>query len=151
MSIAIAIIWLVAGIVNGAIASRFYSLRQFNQHKLQLELDESRQQLQQYRTDVSSHLDTTHQLMTQLQDNYEKIARHMARTKMQLIERPGFAQDTDLNYLSTDTAEHIRMSLGKIDEKRRKKVEPQAEQPLDYAGHSSGIMKTFPTEKNSGV
>ncbi|RVU41876.1 DUF1043 family protein [Rheinheimera riviphila] len=151
MSISIALIWLVAGIVIGAIASRFYSLRQFNQHKLQLELDESRQQLQQYRSDVSSHLDTTHQLMSQLQDNYEKIARHMARTKMQLIERPGFSQDTDLNYLSTDTAEHIRMSLGKIDEKRRKKVEPQAEQPLDYAGHSSGIMKTFPAQKNSGV
>ncbi|OBP14103.1 hypothetical protein A5320_15735 [Rheinheimera sp. SA_1] len=151
MSISIALIWLVAGIVIGAIASRFYSLRQFNQHKLQLELDESRQQLQQYRSDVSSHLDTTHQLMAQLQDNYEKIARHMARTKMQLIERPGFSQDTDLNYLSTDTAEHIRMSLGKIDEKRRKKIEPQAEQPLDYAGHSSGIMKTFPAQKNSGV
>ena len=151
MSISIALIWLVAGIVIGAIASRFYSLRQFNQHKLQLELDESRQQLQQYRTDVSSHLDTTHQLMTQLQDNYEKIARHMARTKMQLIERPGFAQDTDLNYLSSDTAEHIRLSGSKIDDKRRKKVQPQAEQPLDYAGHSSGIMKTFPTEKNSGV
>jgi len=149
MSISIALVWLVAGIVIGAIASRFYSLRQFNQHKLQLELDESRQQLQQYRSDVSSHLDTTHQLMAQLQDNYEKIARHMARTKMQLIERPGFTQDTDLNYLSTDTAEHIRMSLGKIDEKRRKKVEQQAQQPLDYAGHSSGIMKTFPAEKKS--
>lgn len=151
MSISIALIWLVAGIVIGAIASRFYSLRQFNQHKLQLELDESRQQLQQYRSDVSSHLDTTHQLMAQLQDNYEKIARHMARTKMQLIERPGFAQDTDLNYLSSDTAEHIRQSGSQIDDKRRKKVQPQAEQPLDYAGHSSGIMKTFPTEKNTGV
>jgi hypothetical protein len=75
----------------------------------------------------------------------------MARTKMQLIERPGFAQDTDLNYLSSDTAEHIRLSGSKIDDKRRKKVQPQAEQPLDYAGHSSGIMKTFPTEKNSSV
>lgn len=151
MSISIALIWLVAGIVIGAIASRIFSLRQFNQHKLQLELDESRQQLQQYRSDVSSHLDTTHQLMAQLQDNYEKIARHMARTKMQLIERPGFAQDTDLNYLSSDTAEHIRLSGSQIDDKRRKKVQPQAEQPLDYAGHSSGIMKTFPTEKNSGI
>ena len=151
MSLSIALIWLVAGIVIGAIASRVYSLRQFNQHKLQLELDESRKQLQQYRSDVSSHLDTTHQLMVQLQDNYESIAKHMARTKMQLIERPGFAQDTDLNFLSTGTAALIRMSHGKIDEKRRKKVEPQAQQPLDYAGHSSGIMKTFPTEKNSGA
>jgi uncharacterized membrane-anchored protein YhcB (DUF1043 family) len=149
MSISIGFIWLIAGIVVGAIASRLYSLRQFNQHKLQLELDESRKQLQQYRSDVSSHLDTTHQLMAQLQDNYEKIARHMARTKMQLIERPGFVQDTDINYLSSDTAEHIRLSGSQVDDKRRKKVQPQAEQPLDYAGHSSGIMKTFPTEKKS--
>ena len=149
MSISIGFIWLIAGIVVGAIASRLYSLRQFNQHKLQLELDESRKQLQQYRSDVSSHLDTTHQLMAQLQDNYEKIARHMARTKMQLIERPGFEQDTDINYLSSDTAEHIRLSGSQIDDKRRKKVQPQSEQPLDYAGHSSGIMKNFTTEKNS--
>jgi len=146
-----AILWFAAGLLIGAIAARFFSLRQFNQHKLQLELDESRQQLQKYRTDVSSHLDTTHQLMAQLQENYEKIARHMARTKMQLIERPGFTENTELNYLSTDTAEQIRLSIDQIDEKRRRKAEVRTEQPLDYAGHSSGILKTFPTEKKSEV
>jgi uncharacterized membrane-anchored protein YhcB (DUF1043 family) len=151
MTVSMAILWFAAGLIIGAIAARFFSLRQFNQHKLQLELDESRQQLQKYRTDVSSHLDTTHQLMAQLQDNYEKIARHMARTKMQLIERPGFTENTELNYLSTDTAEHIRLSIDQIDEKRRKKAETRMEQPLDYAGHSSGILKTFPTEKKSEV
>ena len=149
MSISIGLLWLVAGLIIGAAASRLYSLRQFNQHKLQLELDESRKELQQYRTDVSSHLDTTHQLMAQLQDNYEKIAKHMARTKMQLIERPGFTQPGDLNYLSADTAEHIRQSIGKLDEKRRRKPEPSAQQPLDYSGHSSGLMKTFSAEKNA--
>ncbi len=150
MSLSIAILWLIGGIVIGAAAARFYSLRQFNQHKLQVELDESRQQLQKYRSDVSSHLETTHQLMTQLQDNYEKIARHMARTKMQLIERPTFSEEQGFSYLSADTAEQLRMSIDKIDEKRRKKVEPASEQPLDYAGHSSGLMKTFPTEKSVG-
>ncbi len=59
MSLSIAILWLIGGIVIGAAAARFYSLRQFNQHKLQVELDESRQQLQKYRSDVSSHLETT--------------------------------------------------------------------------------------------
>jgi uncharacterized protein len=151
MTISMAILWFAAGLLIGAIAARFFSLRQFNQHKLQLELDESRQQLQKYRTDVSSHLDTTHQLMAQLQENYEKIARHMARTKMQLIERPGFTENTELNYLSTDTAEQIRLSIDQIDEKRRRKAEVRTEQPLDYAGHSSGILKTFPTEKKSEV
>ncbi len=150
MSLSIAILWLIGGIVIGAAAARFYSLRQFNQHKLQVELDESRQQLQKYRSDVSNHLETTHQLMTQLQDNYEKIARHMARTKMQLIERPAFSEEQGFSYLSADTAEQLRMSIDKIDEKRRKKAEPAAEQPLDYAGHSSGLMKTFPTEKSVG-
>lgn len=151
MTISMAILWFAAGLIVGAAAARFFSLRQFNQHKLQLELDESRQQLQKYRTDVSSHLDTTHQLMAQLQDNYEKIARHMARTKMQLIERPGFTENTELNYLSTDTAEQIRLSIDQIDEKRRRKAEVRTEQPLDYAGHSSGMLKTFPTEKKSEV
>lgn len=151
MTISMAILWFAAGLIIGAVAARFFSLRQFNQHKLQLELDESRQQLQKYRTDVSSHLDTTHQLMAQLQENYEKIARHMARTKMQLIERPGFTENTELNYLSTDTAEQIRLSIDQIDEKRRRKAEVRTEQPLDYAGHSSGILKTFPTEKKSEV
>ncbi len=150
MSLSIAILWLIGGVVIGAVAARFYSLRQFNQHKLQVELDESRQQLEKYRSDVSSHLETTHQLMNQLQDNYEKIASHMARTKMQLIERPTFAQQQDFSYLSADTAEQLRMSIDQIDEKRRKKVEPAAQQPLDYAGQSSGIMKTFPTENSVG-
>jgi uncharacterized protein len=151
MTISMAILWFAAGLIIGAVAARFFSLRQFNQHKLQLELDESRQQLQKYRTDVSSHLDTTHQLMSQLQDNYEKIARHMARTKMQLIERPGFTENAGLNYLSTDTAEQIRLSIDQIDEKRRKKAEIRTEQPLDYAGHSSGMLKTFSAEKKSEV
>lgn len=151
MTISMAILWFAAGLIIGAVAARFFSLRQFNQHKLQLELDESRQQLQKYRTDVSSHLDTTHQLMAQLQDNYEKIARHMARTKMQLIERPGFTENTGLNYLSTDTAEQIRLSIDQIDEKRRKHSEIRTEQPLDYAGHSSGMLKTFTAEKKSEV
>ena len=151
MSLSMALIWFAAGLVAGAVAARLFSLRQFNQHKLQLELDESRQQLQKYRNDVSHHLDTTNQLMAQLQDNYEKIARHMARTKMQLIERPGYSENTELNYLSTDTAEQIRLSIDQIDEKRRRKAEVRTEQPLDYAGHSSGILKTFSTEKKSEV
>lgn len=151
MSLSMALVWFAAGLIAGAVAARLFSLRQFNQHKLQLELDESRQQLQKYRTDVSLHLDTTHQLMAQLQDNYEKIARHMARTKMQLIERPGYTENTELNYLSTDTAEQIRLSIDQIDEKRRRKAEVRTEQPLDYAGHSSGILKTFTTEKKSEV
>ncbi len=142
------ILWLIAGLVIGAVAARLFSIRQFNQNKLQVELEESKAQMQNYRTEVSDHLETTQRLMSQLQDNYEQIVRHMASTKMTLVDKAPVQRATNLNYLSTDTAEHIRKSLGQIDERRRKQVS-HSQQPLDYAGHSSGLMKTFPTEKNS--
>jgi uncharacterized membrane-anchored protein YhcB (DUF1043 family) len=142
------ILWLVAGFVIGAIAARLFSIRQFNQNQLKVDLEESKTQLQNYRTEVSDHLETTQRLMSQLQDNYEQIVRHMASTKMTLVDKAPVERASNLNYLSTDTAEHIRKSLGQIDERRRKQVS-HSQQPLDYAGHSSGLMKTFPAEKNA--
>lgn len=135
-----AVAWLGTGLIVGAIIARLLTLRQLNQHKLKQELEESQTQLQQYRQDVSAHLETTNQLMTQLQDNYARIARHIADSKMQLVERPTESVKQDINYLSGDTAAYIRQSLNQIDEKRR--VYSSAEQqPLDYSGEASGLIK----------
>ncbi|WP_166839290.1 YhcB family protein [Rheinheimera pleomorphica] len=135
-----AVAWLGTGLIVGAVIARLLTLRQLNQHKLKLELEESQTQLQQYRQDVSAHLETTNQLMTQLQDNYARIARHIADSKMQLVERPTESVKQDINYLSGDTAAYIRQSLNQIDEKRR--VYSSAEQqPLDYSGEASGLIK----------
>jgi len=135
-----AALWLCAGLVIGALLARVLTMRQFNQHKLQLELEESQAQLAKYRQDVSSHLETTNQLMSQLQDNYSRIARHIADSRMQLVERPTESVKQDINYLSGDTAAYIRQSLNQLDEKRR--VYSTAEQqPKDYSGESSGLIK----------
>ena len=47
MTVTFALAWLVAGLVVGIVATRLYCLRQFNQSKLQVELNETKQQLQQ--------------------------------------------------------------------------------------------------------
>ena len=132
--------WLIAGLVIGAGITRWLTLKQFNKHKLQLELEESKTQLKQYRHDVSEHLETTNQLMTQLQDNYARIARHIADSKMQLVERPTESVRQDINYLSGDTAAYIRQSLNQIDEKRRV-YSTTEQQPRDYSAEASGIIK----------
>lgn len=132
--------WLAAGLVIGAILARIFTLRQLDQHKLKLELAESQAQLEQYRQDVSTHLETTNQLMTQLQDNYARIARHIADSRMQLVERPTESVKQDINYLSGDTAAYIRQSLHQIDEKRRV-YSTSEQQPLDYSGEASGLIK----------
>jgi len=147
MTVTFALAWLIAGLVVGIVATRFYCMRQFNQNKLQLELNETKQQLQQYRADVTEHIDTTHQLMNQLHEHYDKIARHMAQTKKQLIERPGFEPRSDVNYFAGDTAAQIRQSIHKLDERR--KVNDQAShQPLDYSADASGLMRSH-TERTA--
>lgn len=135
-----AAVWLSAGLIVGAVAARYITLRQLNQHKLKLELEKSQTQLAQYRQDVSTHLETTNQLMAQLQDNYARIARHIADSKMQLVERPTESVKQDINYLSGDTAAYIRQSLNQIDEKRRVYSNTE-QQPRDYSGEASGIIK----------
>lgn len=134
------VIWIVVGIVIGAVSTWLLSLKQFNRTKLKQELKDSQAQLAQYRQDVSAHLETTNQLMTQLQDNYARIARHIADSRMQLIERPTESVRQDINYLSGDTAAYIRQSLHQIDEKRRV-YSTTEQQPLDYSGKASGLIK----------
>ena len=115
------VIWIIVGIVIGALGTWLISVKQFNRTKLKQELKDTQAQLSQYRQDVSNHLETTNQLMTQLQDNYARIARHIADSRMQLVERP-------------------TESLHQIDEKRRVYSSTE-QQPLDYSGHASGLIR----------
>ena len=138
------LIGLVVGLLIGAAISRIISLKQFGQHKLQQELDESRKQLTQYRKDVSEHLDTTNQLMSQLQDNYSRIARHVQQSKMQLVEQPTSPSD-EVNYFAADTTLHIKQSLHQLNERRREHSEID-QQPRDYSGQASGLIKERPSK-----
>lgn len=142
--------WLLIGagigLVIGAVAARLFSLKQFGQHKLQQELDESRKQLSQYRLDVSEHLETTNQLMSQLQDNYSRIARHVQQSKMQLVEQPVSARD-EVNFFAAETTQHIKQSLHQLNERRRQHSQVE-QQPKDYSGEASGLIKERPSKEN---
>jgi len=138
------LVWLGVGLVVGATIARLISVKQFGQHKLQQELDESRKQLSQYRSDVSEHLETTNQLMSQLQDNYSRIARHVQQSKMQLVEQPVSARD-EVNFFAADTTQHIKQSLHQLNERRREHSQVE-QQPKDYSGEASGLIKERPTK-----
>lgn len=142
MTITMTLVWLVVGFLGGGLTGWWLALRQHNQHQLQLELTETKEQLKKYRADVSNHLETTNQLITQLQDNYGKIANHLQQSKMELVEKPMLENNKDetLSYLSSDTASHIRDSLHQLDEKKPT-YSKSYEQPRDYAGQSSGLFK----------
>lgn len=142
MEFSMSLVWLSVGVLIGAVITRLISVKQFGQSKLQLELDESRKQLAQYRVDVSEHLDTTNQLMAQLQENYARIAKHVQQSKMQLVEQP-VSQRDEINFFSADTSRQIKQSLHQLDERRREHSVPE-QQPRDYSGEASGLIKERP-------
>jgi hypothetical protein len=146
MDFSMSLVWFVVGLAVGAVISRLISIKQFSQSKLQLELDESRKQLSQYRQDVSEHLETTNQLMTQLQDNYARIAKHVQQSKMQLVEQP-VSQRDEINFFSEDTSRQIKQSLHQLDERRRQHSVPD-QQPRDYSGEASGLIKERPSKED---
>lgn len=145
MTITMTLVWIVVGFLCGGLVGWFLALRQHGQHQLQQELSETKEQLKKYRVDVSNHLETTNQLITQLQDNYGKIANHLQQSKMELVEKPLLEKSKEdaLSYLSSDTAGHIRQSLHQLDEKKPT-YSQSFEQPRDYAGQASGLFKESP-------
>lgn len=146
MDFSMSLVWLIVGAVLGAVITRLISLKQFGQSKLQMELDESRKQLAQYRVDVSEHLDTTNQLMAQLQENYARIAKHVQQSKMQLVEQP-VSQRDEINFFSADTSRQIKQSLHQLDERRRQHSVSE-QQPRDYSGEASGLIKERPRKED---
>lgn len=135
------LVWLAVGFVCGGLVAWFLALRQHNQSQLQQELTDTREQLKKYRADVSNHLETTNQLITQLQQNYGKIADHLQQSKMELVEKPLLEKKVEpISYLSSDTANQIRESIHQLDE-RKPTFSESFEQPKDYAGGASGLLK----------
>ncbi|MEE2001830.1 DUF1043 family protein [Alkalimonas sp. MEB108] len=141
MTLPMTLVWLAVGFVCGGLVAWFLALRQHNQSQLQQELTDTREQLKKYRADVSSHLETTNQLITQLHQNYGKIASHLQQSKMELVEKPLLEKKAEpISYLSSDTANQIRESFHQLDE-RKPTFSESFEQPKDYAGGASGLLK----------
>lgn len=141
MTLTMTLVWLAVGFVSGGLVAWFLALRQHNQSQLQQELTQTRSQLEKYRSDVSNHLETTNELITQLQQNYSKIANHLQQSKMELVEKPMLEKKAEpISYLSSDTANQIRASIHQLDE-RKPTFSESYEQPKDYAGGASGLLK----------
>ncbi len=76
-------IWLVglcaltAGVLIGALAYRFFTTPAKGVDKIKAELNETRQELDQYKAGVTQHFDKTAELVNDLAQNYVKVYQHL--------------------------------------------------------------------------
>ncbi len=77
-------IWLVgllalaAGISIGALAYRLFTTSVKEVDKIKAELNDARQELDQYKAGVTQHFDKTAELVNDLAQNYVKVYQHLA-------------------------------------------------------------------------
>lgn len=76
---AIAVVVLVAGFAAGLLTCWLSGSGGRRARDLEAELDKTRQDLENYRTDVASHFQRTAQLFDELTDNYKTLYTHLAQ------------------------------------------------------------------------
>ena len=111
----VAAIALAAGFVGG----KLYTEKNLNAAELQRQVDESQQQMDKYREDVSANLAVTQNLMSEMKNNYDKIVEQMNQAN-KLLEQPRVI-DTNIQYFGSDATEQFLAQHNTIKDSKSKK------------------------------
>jgi uncharacterized membrane-anchored protein YhcB (DUF1043 family) len=136
----VGLVCLAAGFVGGKI----FTEKSLNQADLQKQIEESEQQMDRYREDVSSNLAVTQKLMADMKTNYDSIVNQMATTT-KLLEQPRVSEP-QIPYFGLDATEQLLATSGRREESKRK-TESIVSQPSDYSDGSSGLFNNTDSKK----
>jgi len=74
----IGIVSLIAGVMIGALAYRYFAPSVKKAGEVKSELDSAREELESYKAGVTQHFDKTAELVNDLAQNYVKVYQHLA-------------------------------------------------------------------------
>jgi uncharacterized membrane-anchored protein YhcB (DUF1043 family) len=138
--LAVGLIGLAVGFVGG----KLYTEKNLNQAGLQQQIDDSQQQMEKYREDVSANMNVTQKLMGEMKINYDNIVEQMNATT-KLLEQPRL-QGEQVPYFGLDATAQLLATSGDGDRPRRKS-ESLLTQPSDYSNGSSGLFNNTTGDK----
>ena len=141
MSIIIALITGVICLGLGFVAGKLYTEKSLDKAEMQAQIDESKQQMEQYKEDVAANLAVTQKLMADLKANYDTLAKQMNATT-RLLESPRSGEN--VAYFGPNTKELAATSHVRDD--RRRKPEAIEAQPTDYSDGTSGLFNNSETD-----
>jgi uncharacterized membrane-anchored protein YhcB (DUF1043 family) len=136
------IVWLglliITGVIGFFIGSQV-TRKQLKQTELEEQAMQAKNDLEQFRQDVSDHLSSTKKLMNQMQESYTQLLSHVEHTdQLLLTEKPTHPSEP---FFSKETTEQLHASLKSRPERRRgdRRANDSA-QPVDYVEGKSGIF-----------
>ena len=132
-------------LVIGFVAGKLYVERSSDVNALQQQADESQQQMDQFRQDVTSNLALTQQMMAEMKHNYDNVLKQVELTS-QLVEQQKIT-DTDVQYFGSAEANKFLNANNDNDDSTSQKQPEFLTQPPDYSTESSGLFNNTNEQK----
>lgn len=142
------IVALVVGVIClgiGFVGGKLYTEKNFNKAELTAQIEDSHQQMEKLKEDVTANLGVTQKLMNDMKANYDSIVEQMHHTT-KLLEQSTNNNEPSMPYFSSDTSDHLA-TLG--DNERKRKTEGLLSQPSDYSDGSSGLFNNKQQDENN--
>ena len=121
-----ALIGLVVGVVIGAVAMRFGNRKLREQHSMQYELDKSKAELEEYRTELTNHFAHSAELLDNMARDYRQLYQHMAKSSSNLM--PGLPGEKN-------------PFAWQLTEAEADNDQSPVEMPRDYPDSASGLLR----------
>ncbi|MCO4321440.1 YhcB family protein [Aliidiomarina quisquiliarum] len=136
----IGILLVIAGAIIGFFASRFWLGKGGHSASLAAQLEDTKQQFDAYRRDVSEHMATALQLSEQVTEIQSKLSRFLGESENFLQSEKEWQQP--LPFFSDGTMKQLRQSnLLEPEPERRKTSEGRHDEaPRDYSEPGSGLF-----------
>ncbi len=140
MTVVTALIVFIVGSIVGFFANHFLSSSNQEQRKLAEQVTKSEAALAQYKLDVADHLESSANLLEQMNSTCQTAMKQMEEST-QLLQRATTSDTDGMPFFSQETQQQLAQTAGLRHPKRStKNVEAATEAPLDYSGQASGLF-----------
>jgi len=141
MTVIIGVLIFLGGALIGFILNKFMSSASQENKALTNKVNQSEQALEQYKANVSEHLDNSAKLLEQMHSTCQNAMTQMAEST-KLLQQATPEQGSTVPFFSQETQEQLAetVKLRKENSPRKKDIEI-TEAPLDYSGDPSGFFE----------
>ena len=141
MTVVTALVIFIIGAIIGFIANHFLSSSSQEQRKLAEQANKSEAALDQYKLDVSDHLESSAKLLEQMNSTCQTAMKQMQEST-QLLKRATSSETEAMPFFSQETQDQLAQTVGLRHPKKTTKTQEDAvtEAPLDYSDTASGLF-----------
>ncbi|MDN3653531.1 DUF1043 family protein [Thalassotalea ponticola] len=138
MEIVYLLVGITIGAIGGFIARKQMSASEQQLQRLQQQVNDSQTSLEQYQSDVATHLKNSTSLLARMNEACQAAMVQMEQST-DLLDRAN-QRSNDMPFFSAEAQEYMRNSAANKGNKRTAQRESLTEAPRDYANDRSGLF-----------